>query len=149
MHDPSETAGLLSDVDQGVANALMEAFADKAHALQADMGAVMWAISMMKAAVVARASSEDEATWVSATCSTWRSRRRWHIWRWAVDADSPVINRRKHPLDRAVEFKQWGWDLDELIREARAAGWVVSRRVVRGWVRAGMLPPPGRRTDRG
>jgi hypothetical protein len=66
-----------------------------------------------------------------------------------VDADSPVINRRKHPLDRAAEFKQWGWDLDELIREARAAGWVVSRRVVRGWVRAGMLPPPGRRTDRG
>jgi hypothetical protein len=66
MHDPSETAGLLSDVDQGVANALMEAFADKAHALQADMGAVMWAISMMKAAVVARASSEEEATWVAA-----------------------------------------------------------------------------------
>lgn len=66
MHDPIETAGLLSDVDQGVANALMEAFADKAHALQADTGAVMWAISMMKASVMARASSEDEAKWVAA-----------------------------------------------------------------------------------
>lgn len=48
----------------------------------------------------------------------------------------------RYPLDRADELRAVGYDLDELIAEAKRNGYYLSRRMVQAWIRAGMLPPP-------
>lgn len=79
-----------------------------------------------------------------------RSRRSWRTWPgWVGAGSAEPVNRLLHPLDRVAEFKLWGWELEAVLHDAQMAGWVVSRRMLEGWVRSGLLPPPGRRPDRG
>ncbi len=47
-----------------------------------------------------------------------------------------------HPLDRVHELRRAGWNVDELIREMRAAGYIVTKHIVKAWVKNGLLPPP-------
>lgn len=49
---------------------------------------------------------------------------------------------RPYPLDRYDELARTGYDLDQLLRESKQAGWVVNRRMMRAWIQSGMLPPP-------
>jgi hypothetical protein len=47
-----------------------------------------------------------------------------------------------HPLDRVQELRGTGWDVDGLIREMRTAGYIVTKSIVKAWVKNGLLPPP-------
>jgi hypothetical protein len=47
-----------------------------------------------------------------------------------------------HPLDRVQELRRTGWNIDELIREMRTAGYIVTKHIVKAWVKNGLLPPP-------
>ena len=47
-----------------------------------------------------------------------------------------------HPLDRVQELRGTGWDVDALIREMRTAGYIVTKSIVKAWIRNGLLPPP-------
>ena len=47
-----------------------------------------------------------------------------------------------HPLDRVQELRRTGWDVDGLIREMRTAGYIVTKHIVKAWVKNGLLPPP-------
>ena len=47
-----------------------------------------------------------------------------------------------HPLDRVQELRRTGWVMDEMIREMRTAGYIVTKRIVEAWVKNGLLPPP-------
>jgi hypothetical protein len=47
-----------------------------------------------------------------------------------------------HPLDRVRELRRTGWDVDGLIREMRTAGYIVTKHIVKAWVKNGLLPPP-------
>jgi hypothetical protein len=47
-----------------------------------------------------------------------------------------------HPLDRVPELRRTGWDMDGLIREMRMAGYIITKSIVKAWVRNGLLPPP-------
>jgi hypothetical protein len=47
-----------------------------------------------------------------------------------------------HPLDRVQELRRTGWDVDALIRELRTAGYIVTKHIVKAWVKNGLLPPP-------
>ena len=49
-----------------------------------------------------------------------------------------------HPLDRVPELRRTGWDMDGLIREMRTAGYIVTKSIVKAWIRNGLLPPPGK-----
>lgn len=66
----------------------------------------------------------------------------------ADDRPTPLFGHL-YPLDRYDELQRLGWDEDTLIREARQAGWYVNRRMVRNWVRLGMLPPPTKKDPAG
>lgn len=59
----------------------------------------------------------------------------------SADRATPLFGHL-YPLDRFEELQRLGWDEDTLIAEAREAGWIVTRRMVRAWVSQGMLPPP-------
>ena len=47
-----------------------------------------------------------------------------------------------HPLDRVQELPRTGWDMDGLVREMRIAGYIVTKSIVKAWVKNGLLPPP-------
>ena len=47
-----------------------------------------------------------------------------------------------HPLDRVQELHRTVWDVDALIREMRIAGYIVTKSIVKAWVKNGLLPPP-------
>jgi hypothetical protein len=47
-----------------------------------------------------------------------------------------------HPLDRVPELRRTGWDIDGLVREMRTAGYIVTKHIVKAWVKNGLLPPP-------
>jgi hypothetical protein len=47
-----------------------------------------------------------------------------------------------HPLDRVPELRRTGWDMDGLVREMRRAGYIVTKHIVKAWVKNGLLPPP-------
>jgi hypothetical protein len=47
-----------------------------------------------------------------------------------------------HPLDRVQELRRTGWDVDSLICEMRTAGYIVTKHIVKAWVKNGLLPPP-------
>ena len=47
-----------------------------------------------------------------------------------------------HPLDRVQELRKTGWAMDGLIREMRTAGYIVTKSIVKAWIRNGLLPPP-------
>jgi hypothetical protein len=47
-----------------------------------------------------------------------------------------------HPLDRVQELRRTGWDINGLIREMRTAGYIVTKHIVKAWVKNGLLPPP-------
>jgi hypothetical protein len=50
-----------------------------------------------------------------------------------------------HPLDRVQELRRTGWDVDGLIREMRIAGYIVTKSIVKAWIRNGLLPSPPRK----
>ena len=54
----------------------------------------------------------------------------------------PNRNAYIHPLDRVQELRRTGWDVDALIREMRTAGYIVTKHIVKAWVKNGLLPPP-------
>jgi hypothetical protein len=56
----------------------------------------------------------------------------------APDAKKEFI----YPLDRVPELRRTGWNMNELVREVRAAGYIITKRIVKGWVKNGLLPPP-------
>jgi len=64
-----------------------------------------------------------------------------------MDGQPTPLFAHRYPLDRKDELERLGWDEDTLIAEAKAAGWFVNRKMVRAWVRNGMLPPPKRRCE--
>jgi hypothetical protein len=47
-----------------------------------------------------------------------------------------------HPLDRVPELRRMGWNMDGLVREMRRAGYIVTKQIVKAWVKNGLLPPP-------
>jgi hypothetical protein len=47
-----------------------------------------------------------------------------------------------HPLDRVQKLRETGWEMDGLIREMRTAGYIVTKHIVKAWVKNGLLPPP-------
>jgi hypothetical protein len=47
-----------------------------------------------------------------------------------------------YPIDRADELKITGWTEDGLIREASEAGYIVTKTMIRAWVKNGLIPPP-------
>jgi hypothetical protein len=47
-----------------------------------------------------------------------------------------------HTLDRVPELRRTGWDMDGLVREMRKAGYIITKRIVKAWVKNGLLPPP-------
>ena len=61
-----------------------------------------------------------------------------HLHRDAVRNPTSYI----HPLDRVQELRRTGWDVDGLIREMRTAGYIVTKHIVKAWVKNGLLPPP-------
>jgi hypothetical protein len=46
-----------------------------------------------------------------------------------------------YPLDKTTELRRRGWDTKELIAEAKDAGYVITRELIKAWADAGMLPP--------
>jgi hypothetical protein len=53
-----------------------------------------------------------------------------------------TTTRYIHPLDRVQELRGTGWEMDGLIREMRMAGYIVTKHIVKAWVKNGLLPPP-------
>ena len=49
-----------------------------------------------------------------------------------------------HPLDRVQELRRTCWDVDGLIREMRTAGYIVTKSIVKAWIKNGLPPPPGK-----
>jgi hypothetical protein len=46
-----------------------------------------------------------------------------------------------HPLDKTPELRRRGWNTEQLIAEAKDAGYVITRELIKAWAESGMLPP--------
>ncbi len=51
-----------------------------------------------------------------------------------------------YPLDRR-DLREGEWTEDQLLADAKAAGYWVTRRMIRAWVKQGMLPAPKKGTE--
>lgn len=56
-------------------------------------------------------------------------------------APQPLGECARYPLDR-TDLHANEWDFEMVLSEARAAGYVVPRALLRAWVRGGYLPQP-------